>query len=286
LRRCLQHPWFLRTGIVLVLGSGLLTLAPGLALAYDGHTAKGQPCWATSGTINGSFHAAELDCIKDGSGAPKPAQAAPTAAPARPAQSQPPQPRPAQSQPVQPVQSQPVAPIQSQPVQPVQSQPVQPFQADPVAPVQSQSIDPVQAQPVDPVQSQEITPVQGQTLPAPSSCTPVDQSFFIHTYKTNVGGAAYTQDDLVNDQRLLFTSPGAISGGLVISADGTYEWTTAHSGHMTGNWVVDTTNACGAITLLQADSGADWTVQPSSTVGTIMLSAPIGIYFIGYALDS
>jgi hypothetical protein len=50
--------------------------------------------------------------------------------------------------------------------------------------------------------------------------------------------------------------------------------------------VVDTTNACGAITLLQADSGADWTVQPSSTVGTIMLSAPIGIYFIGYALDS
>jgi hypothetical protein len=173
--------------------------------------------------LGGAFHAAELDCVNDAVGAPKPVQAAPTAVPARPAQPQ-----------------------------PVQSQPIQPVQAQPVAPVQSQSVDPVQAQPVGPVQSQEITPAQGQTLPAPSSCTPVDPSCFIYAYKTNVGGAAYTQDDLVNDQQLLFTSPGAISGGLLISADGTYEWTTAHSGHMTGNWVVDPTNSCGAITLLQA----------------------------------
>jgi hypothetical protein len=181
---------------VFVLGAGLL--APGSALAYDGHNAQGQPCWATSGTVNGLYHATELGCVKDGSANPQPAPA-----------------------------------------------------------------------------------------PAPASrCgAVVDSSFFMHVYKTNVAGAAYTYDDLVNDQQLLITSPGAISGALAIYPDGTYEWTTRHSGYMTGSWVVDSSRPCGAITLLQGDSNEDWTVQSTDKAdGSIFVSDRFGVTFTGAVL--
>jgi hypothetical protein len=55
------------TAAVLALIAGLLALVPGLALAFDGHNAQGQPCWATRGTINGVFHTAELGCVADAS---------------------------------------------------------------------------------------------------------------------------------------------------------------------------------------------------------------------------
>ena len=143
---------------VLALMSGLLALAPGLALAFDGHTSQGQPCWATSGTVGGVFHAAELDCTKDGS-SPKPQ---PTPAPAKPVQAQPPRP-------VAPVQSQPVQPVQAQPVQPVQAQSVQPIQAQPVQPVQSQEIQPVQSQPVAPAPAPAVPPASDTPLASTSA---------------------------------------------------------------------------------------------------------------------
>jgi hypothetical protein len=79
-RTCLRTA----TAAVLALIAGLLALAPGLALAFDGHNAQGQPCWATRGTISGVFHAAELGCTADASAPAKAAPPAPTATP-RPA---------------------------------------------------------------------------------------------------------------------------------------------------------------------------------------------------------
>jgi hypothetical protein len=123
---------YLRTtsAVVLALISSLMALAPGLALAFDGHNGQGQACWATRGTIDGVFHAAELGCVKDGSNPPAPQPQAPA------------QPKPA-----------PANPAPAQPVAPVQSQQIEPVQAQPVAPVQAPSVDPAQAQPAQPDQS-------------------------------------------------------------------------------------------------------------------------------------
>jgi hypothetical protein len=216
--------------VLLATGVSMLILAgsPLVAAAEDGHTPTGQPCWTTSGTIGGVYHARELDCIKDGSSPTTSSNSSGSAA------------------------------------KPVPSQP---------------------AQPAQPAPSQPVQPVQSQILPPPPKCTPVDASAFQHVYKTNVEGAVYTQDDLANDQQLLFTDPGSVSGALAIFPDGTYAWVTQHAGLVSGTWVVDPSRPCGAITLQQGDNNEDWTVQTTDKPdGSIFVSDTYGVTFVGAVL--
>jgi hypothetical protein len=56
-----------RFGGALAVIAVLVGASVSIAYAEDGHTATGRPCWATSGTIGGVFHAGSLDCIPNSS---------------------------------------------------------------------------------------------------------------------------------------------------------------------------------------------------------------------------
>jgi hypothetical protein len=214
------------SGLALV--SGLLIQAPGLALAFDGHNAQGQPCWATSGTVNGLFHAVEIGCTKDGS-SPKPQ---PTAVP------------------VQPFHAQPVQPVQAQPIQPVVQ--AQPVQAEPIQPVQAESVQPVQAE-----------PVQANSAAATQDIGP---DFFFHTYALSVPGAVWTTDDWANWVETTYVAPGVPNtGGIVINPDGTYVWNnTWEQRVIQGTWI-PSTRANYAIQLQAAEGDRDWFVGRDTT---------------------